>query len=385
MRPFVIAAALLSFFLCVCGVLVTAPQALRGRVDFRQLYTAGYMVRSGHERQLYDFDATEKIQNQVVSPAEGALPFNHLAYESLLFAPFSFLKYRTAYVAFFLLNLALLLTAFRTLRPYLGPLAEVWTFLPAAAFACFLPVALALTQGQDSILLLALMIYATRALDRGGDLRAGVFVGLTLFKFQYGLPIALLFLVWRRWRFLLGFASTAAAVTGISLWLTGLDGFVCYLHSLTEMSSRFSSTYGARYGIRPDLMPNLRGLTQAVVHGSPFVTLAITAAVSAFVLIWAATKRPSLPLALLAAVLVSYHHLITDTTMMILPAGLALGASMSPTSKKSTPLAVLAALIFLAPAPLLLAGVRFYLLAIPILALFLVWDGRYALGLSRQG
>ena len=385
MRPFVIGAALLSFFLCVCGVLVTAPQALRGHVDFRQLYTAGYMVRSGHERQLYDFDATEKFQNQVVSPAEGALPFNHLAYESLLFAPFSFLKYRTAYVAFFLLNLALLLTAFRTLRPYLSPLEEVWTFLPAAAFACFLPVALALTQGQDSILLLALMIYATRALDRGGDLRAGVFVGLTLFKFQYGLPIALLFLVWRRWRFLLGFASTATAVTGISLWLTGWDGFVSYLHSLTEMSSRFSSTYGARYGIRPDLMPNLRGLTQAVVHGSPFVTLAITAAVSAFVLIWAATKRPSLPLALLAAVLVSYHHLITDTTMMILPAGLALGASMSPTSKKSTPLAVLAALIFLAPAPLLLAGARFYLLAIPILALFLVWDGRYALGLSRQG
>ena len=364
---------------------MTAPQALRGHVDFRQLYTAGYMVRSGHERQLYDFDATEKFQNQVVSPAEGALPFNHLAYESLLFAPFSFLKYRTAYVAFFLLNLALLLTAFRTLRPYLSPLEEVWTFLPAAAFACFLPVALALTQGQDSILLLALMIYATRALDRGGDLRAGVFVGLTLFKFQYGLPIALLFLVWRRWPFLLGFASTATAVTGISLWLTGWDGFVSYLHSLTEMSSRFSSTYGARYGIRPDLMPNLRGLTQAVVHGSPFVTLAITAAVSAFVLIWAATKRPSLPLALLAAVLVSYHHLITDTTMMILPAGLALGASMSPNSEKSTPLAVLAALIFLAPAPLLLAGVRFYLLAIPILALFLVWDGRYALGLSRQG
>jgi hypothetical protein len=376
-KPFVVAATLLSLFLCVCGILVTVPEALRGHIDFRQLYTAGYMVRSGHGSELHDFDAAEKFQNAVVGPAEGSLPFNHLAYESLLYAPFSLLPYRAAYVAFFAFNLAILAVVFFTLKPYLEGLREVWSFLPAATFLCFLPVTLALTEGQDSIILLALMICATRAFDRGDDLEAGAFVALTLFKFQYGVPIALLFLVWRRWRFLAGFALTAAAVTGISLWLTGGQGFIAYLHTLTEMSSRFSPAFGARYGIHPDLMPNLRGFVQAIAHSSTSTTNIVIAVSSALVLIWAATRRPSLPLALVAAILVSYHHLITDTTMMILPAGLALAAAKSPGSARPTLLAVLAAVVLLAPAPLLLAGVRFYLLALPMLALLLAWDGTY--------
>ena len=290
-KPFVVAATLLSLFLCVCGILVTVPEALRGHIDFRQLYTAGYMVRSGHGSELHDFDAAEKFQNAVVGPAEGSLPFNHLAYESLLYAPFSLLPYRAAYVAFFAFNLAILAVAFFTLKPYLEGLREVWSFLPAATFLCFLPVTLALTEGQDSIILLALMICATRAFDRGDDLEAGAFVALTLFKFQYGVPIALLFLVWRRWRFLAGFALTAAAVTGISLWLTGGQGFIAYLHSLTEMSSRFSPAFGARYGIHPDLMPNLRGFVQAIAHSSTSTTNIVIAVSSALVLIWAATRR----------------------------------------------------------------------------------------------
>src|SRR4029077_6246256 len=135
-----------------------------------------------------------------------------------------------------------------------------------------------------------------------------------------GLPVALLFLIWRRWRFLLGFAASAAAMVGTSLVLTGINGFFAYLHSLTEMSSSFSSTYGLRYGIHPNLMPNLRGLVQALALGPTPTAFHITAVLSLLVLIWAATRRPSLPLAVLAAILVSYHHLISDTTMVILPA-----------------------------------------------------------------
>ena len=97
------------------------------------------------------------------------MPFNHLAYESVLFAPFSLLKYRPAYFAFFALNLAILMAAFRLFTPYLGSLEQLWGFLPTATFVCFLPVALALAQGQDSIILLTLLICAARALDGGTD------------------------------------------------------------------------------------------------------------------------------------------------------------------------------------------------------------------------
>ncbi len=387
-QPLAIGATLLSLFLCVCGLIVTLPPAYRGLGDFRQLYTAGYMVRSGHAAQLHDLIAGEEFQAKIVGPAVGALPFNHLAVESVLFAPLSFLPYRIAYIVFFLLNIALLFGAFHLLQPYLTSLAEVWRPLPLAIFAAFLPVSLALTQGQDSILLLLLFAAALRHFDRNHEATAGVLVGLTLFKFQYGLPVGFLFLVWRRWRFVAGFALSGAAMLVTSLALTGLPGFVAYLNTLTEMSSQFSQTYGIRYGIHPDLMPNLRGLVQAITNDARPATPVITLALSLAVVVWTATRRPSIPLALLASILVSYHHLITDTTMMILPAGLALAGSLrANSSRKNSPrVAIVSATLFVAPALLLLADARFYLLAVGMIGLLLLWDGDYdarRLGISE--
>src|SRR5260370_16960733 len=94
-------------------------------------------------------------------------------------------------------------------------------------------------------------------------------LGLTLFKFQYALPIVFLFMIWRRWRFLLGFALSAGAVISISLWITGLAGFVSYTHSLVEMSAKFSSVFSDRYGIRPQFMPNFKALPLLFAIGFP--------------------------------------------------------------------------------------------------------------------
>jgi hypothetical protein len=375
-RPFVIALAFVLLFLSACGMLLGIPIALSGKADFRQLYTAGYMLRTGHRGQLYDYEQTEAFQNKVVTPAEGALPFNHLAYEALLYAPLSVLKYRTAYMVFFGVNLVVLAAAFWMMRPYLSSLQEIWKLLPAAIFICFLPVALALLQGQDSIMLLALMIAAAVMVDRGEDFQGGVLLGLTLFKFQYALPIVLLFMVWRRWRLVTGFAFSAAAVVGLSLWITGWAGFVSYAHSLVEMSAKFSTVYSDRYGIRPMFMPNVRGLAYMVANGSSLATHAMTLALSGLVLLWTAIRRPSLPLALLAALLVSYHQLISDTSLIVLPLGWALSASMAGKGNNTVRITAIAGIIFGAPAVLLLAGDRFYLLALPVMALIAVWNGQ---------
>jgi hypothetical protein len=56
---------------------------------------------------------------------------------------------------------------------------------------------------------------------------------------------------------------------------------------------------------------------------------------------------------------------------------LALAAAMSPQTARPKLLAAMAAIVLLAPAPLLLANVRFYLLAIPMLGLLLAWNGQY--------
>jgi len=381
-RPFVIAFAFLLFFLSVSGVFLGIPIALSGKADFRQLYTAGYMVRTGHRSQLYDYEQAGEFQSRVVSPAVGALPFNHLAYESLLYAPLSFLRYRAAYVLFFAFNLTVLAGSFWMLRPYVTPLRDLWTFLPIAIFACFLPITLALLQGQDSIILLALMIFATVMIDRGGDFKAGMLLALTLFKFQYAAPVVLLFMVWRRWRFISGFAVSAVVVISLSVWITGWGGFVSYVHALLEMSAKFSPVYSDLYGIRPQFMPNLRGLAYMVANGSSLATHIIVLALSGVVLIWAATRQASLPLALLAALLVSYHGLISDMSLIVLPFSWALSGSLARNGHDAVRIAAIAATIFGGPTALLLAGDRFYLLALPVMALILAWNGQRPLLLA---
>ncbi len=375
-RPLVITVAFLMLFVSVAGVLLTVPLGRSGYVDFRHLYTAGYMVRTGHAADVYDYALYAKFQSDVVGPAEGALPFNHLAYEALVYTPFSLLSYRYAYFAFFAVNLFVLIAAIRMIRPRLSALALVWPHLPTAIVVCFLPVAIALIEGQDSLILLALFAAAIAAWYAEEDLMAGSLVGFTLFKFQYAVPIVLLFLIWRRWRFLAGFAISGSAVVGISVWLTGVAGFVAYVKSLIAMSAKYSSANGVLYGIHPDGMPNLRGIAYMLTSGSVAATHWIVLVGSAVVMIWGALKRPSLPGALLAAMLVSYHQVIADSSLLALPVGLIVAGSVREIStRKGYLVLVLACVAIVAPTFLLFANTRFYLLVLPVAGLFGLWNG----------
>ena len=376
-RPFVVAAAFLLFFVAASGVFLTYPLAMAGHVDFRHLYTAGYMVRTGHGAELYDHQRNEELQNRLVGTAEGDLTFNHLAYESLVYAPFTYFSYRTAYLAFFAVNLMVLAGTIRMLWPYFSPLGEIWSLLPGAMVLCFFPVAIALLEGQDSLILLSLMVASLVAMDRQKESLAGMFLGLTLFKFQYALPIAFLYLVWRRWRFLAGFAASGVMVAGVSLWLTGLSGMAKYLPYLLSMSAHFSAANGARQGIHPEGMANLRGLVNALAGGSSPAAFLVTVGLSIIVITWAGLRRPSLPGALLAASLVSYHHVISDTSLLVLPLGLLLSRWTRASGPREARLGALVVATFLGASALLFVGAQYYLLATPLLVLFALWDGTY--------
>lgn len=84
------------------------PGAMHGHSDFRHLYAAAYMIRIGDRGELYSYGAEQKFQDRLVSPEEIALPFNHLAYEALLFLPYSYVSYRAGYFLFLLTNTTLL-------------------------------------------------------------------------------------------------------------------------------------------------------------------------------------------------------------------------------------------------------------------------------------
>src|SRR5882724_3155727 len=224
------------------GWITFFPAALlHGHADFRQLYAAGYMVRTGHAGELYDIRSQQQFQDVLVGNDERALPFIRPAYQALLFVPFSLLPYRTAYVAFLAVNLVLLAMTFWILRPNMRNLSRVWQGLPVFVFLVFYPIALALMQGQDSVLLLLLLAAALVALEQGQERRAGILVALGLFKMQIVIPIALLFLLWRRWRFLAGCALSASLVSLISLSVVGSAQTVVFARSLVSVGAGLSA------------------------------------------------------------------------------------------------------------------------------------------------
>lgn len=364
------------------------PPALHGFDDFRQLYTGGYMLRTGHGGELYDYDTQERFEESLIpSGRHFMLPIDHLAFEELLFAPLSLLPYRAAYWVFMAFNGGLVILCAWLLRHRLKlePAQWKWLLAPLLLLA-FFPIARAMEKGQDSVLMLTLLVAALWALDRGKEWMAGLLVGVGLFKFQIVVPIALLFLVWRRWRFFAGFSASAMAAALVSLGLVGIGGIKEYARMLVSMSVRLTS--GAdihRYATQPRDMMNLRGLMTALLDGrmSHGSVQFLIAACSVIVLVAAATRRPSLPLAIAAASLVSYHFIVHDGSVLFLVIAAVLWSASFWNSAGGI-------VLLLAPLCASILG-RNYLAAVPLLGVFLLMlrsgseDGEFAVGVSPSG
>ena len=351
------------------------PAALSGHADFRQLYTAGFMLRTGDRHLIYDPQAQMSAQNALVSREQTILPFNHLAYEAVGFAPLSLISYRNAYFVFLAFNSLLLFFAMFALDQAVTLGKQVF-----ALCICFLPVAIALMQGQDSIVLLALFASAYLALHRRNDLLAGALIGLGMFKFQLVLPIAFLFLCWRKWRFVASFA-TAAVITIIgSILLVGWTQMLVYAHSLSAMSAGLASKADqAIYGISPGAMPNLRGLAFGI-FGKLLESRSqhlLIFGFSGLVLLWAAKQKPrtsaaAFEFAIIASSIVSYHLLPHDWSVLLVPLS-ALAAKGWKFLEFRSGLLIASAMVFLSPLLLILGRDYFFLGGIPLLALLYFW------------
>ena len=360
------------------------PKALRGHADFRQLYVAGYMVRTGHRTQLYDYAAQTYFQNTLVSNDERALPFIRPAYQALMFVPFSLLPYRTAYLGFLLLNVLLLALAFLILQPRLRGLSRVWPGLPPALFLGFYPVALALMQGQDSILLLALLAAALVSLERNRDLTAGALAGVGLFKFQIVVPIVLLFLLWRRWRFVKGFMFSAILVGLLSFITSGWAETVVFVHSLLSVGAGLPAVPGEiNFPLRINIMANLRGLIYGLASlRAPQRWLQVTTLLLSSIVVISVRARgrqqrggDALVLAITAGVVVSYYLFIHDLSILLIPIVLTLDRFISrngtgePFGRAA---AAISALLFVAPMCIFVIPAHFYLVSVLICAFLFV-------------
>jgi hypothetical protein len=346
------------------------PSVRAGAIDFRTFYTTGHMLRTG--TPIYDYEAEKSAQSTLVSPNLYALPFMFPPYAALLFVPLALGSYLTGYVLFFALNLCFCGLALAVMRPYTASLDGLWRPLTPLLFLSFMPLGITLMFGQVSILLLLLYCACFAALQSGKPFLAGILLSVALIKFQIALPVALLFLIWRQWRFLAGFLSGAFVLALISIRITGVKVLESYGHSLFFMSHEASSAAGeARYAMFSAQMPNLYGFFHSISRGAPW-GLALTILSSLLVLLWAARQKPSLPLALLAGILVSYHLYLYDLTLLLLPMSLVFNKNMdsSPHGREK---GSLYASVFLGLSSLWGAFIVFddhYLVAIPVAVLF---------------
>src|SRR5205807_891880 len=113
----------------------------------------------------------------------------------------------------------------------------------------------------------ACLCAALVCLQRGRDLSAGLLVGLGLFKIQIVIPIALVFLFWRRWRFSAGFAMATFVLAAISIIIAGWVQTVVFVRSLLSVGAVIDPTDPIKFPLRITLMANLRGLIAGLFAG----------------------------------------------------------------------------------------------------------------------
>lgn len=360
--------------------LALLPRALRGDADFRQLYAAGHMLRAGHAHELYDHVAQMRHQADLF-PDEPFLPFIRPAFQALVFVPLSVLRYRDAYLVFLATNLLMLVAIYRLLRPWLGNFALRWRWFPICFFFSFLPISIAVIQGQDTILLLAILAVVARLLDCNKNFLAGATLALGLFKLQIVVPIALLFLIWRRWRFFFGFFASSVVLASISVFVTGPAQAAQFLRLTLRVGASAALFEPSQALLRVNHMPNLRGLLYGLFHASLLdtylqsLTIAGCAALFLFLVFrWRPAPRASdaLRLAVLAVVVLSYYLLIHDLTIALLPLAMALNHSFRLTESSSLTErseAWAALIAFIAPVYMLFGYEHMYLLSLPFLVL----------------
>ena len=352
----------------------------KGYSDFTIYYCAGTIVRRGLGHQLYDNVTQFKVQREFspeVAIRLDALPYNHPPFEAALFTPLAYFSYPFAFGLWALANLAMLMGLPFIVLPELRQLQNHPSWFFVLASLGYFPIFFNLLQGQDAILLLFLYALSFVCLKKSRDVFAGGWLALGLFKPHLVLPFLFLLLVQGRKKVLYGFVPVAAALALLSGVIVGWQGLLRYPRYVLQLEDTM-----ARGAIMPSDMPNLRGILYLLLHGNSCVGV-VTLLLSAAVLLMAAWRCRAgttlfdlkFSLAAVTTVLVSYHVLGYDLSMLMLPVLLLTNELLAGGEVRGLPdsLSVTAiALLFFSPLQLLLLtrGNHLALMGWSVLSLF---------------
>jgi Glycosyltransferase family 87 len=302
---------------------------VQGYGDFASFYTAGQIVRSGQSQRLYDPATQWRVQQQFASTVrirKGPLPYIRPPFEALLFLPLAYLAYPTAYLVWMALKVIILLTLPLLLPlpvPDKGAISHAVMMLVSLSF---FPVAFDLIQGQDSLLLLLILVLSLKFLLRHADLACGAVLALGMFKFHLVIPLLAIFVLRRRLKIAVGFAAVASSLFIISLGMVNWSGLLAYPRYLWELNL----APGLGMVPKQQNMPNVRGLMTILQGNAPPPAgghWLLAAVVILGIIIgswyWRGNDRRSILLAFSFAIVVtlvtSYYANSYDLSLLLLP------------------------------------------------------------------
>jgi len=169
---------------------------------------------------------------------------------------------------------------------------------------------------------LFLYVLAFVCLKKDRDAIAGAWLALGLFKPHLVLPFVLLLLVQGRKKLLYGILPVAAVLALTSAAIVGREGMKLYPAYVTHLEETL-----ARGAIVPPDMPNLRGALDLFLSGAPhMVTVVLVTSLGLFLCTALICRRigtnlfdPKFSLAGVTTVLVSYHAMMYDLSLLMLP------------------------------------------------------------------
>jgi len=286
------------------------------------------MVAGGDGARVYDLDAERSYDQALGTEVEDgrqrklSLPFVFAPFVLALFLPLAALPYQQAELAWYIGNVAVLLSVPLLLRRHIKPRIVMLCLLVSP---CFVPAVLALLQGQPSPLILLFFALMYLDLCAGRDLRAGCWLALAAIKPQLVIPALAALLVWKNWRALAGFTAAAVSLLALSAGLVGWHATLGYPRALLT----FTQLQAQSGGEHTEGMPNLRGLISAMLENKvSSLALSGVSAVAALVLVVAVmlvlrldhrTTAASMSLLVIATLLASHHAYLHDATLLLLP------------------------------------------------------------------
>ncbi|MGH9547274.1 MAG: glycosyltransferase family 87 protein [Terriglobales bacterium] len=203
--------------------------------DFLHFYTLGSLALRGRGDLLYDMRAQAELAHDLVAQAPNSLYVPLYGPQvSLFFAPFARLTYGWALAAWLAVNVLVYAFCCRAVWKNCPSLQEYrWTVvILAIAFPGFFHL---LAWGQTSGLALLCFTLAYLALRRDRTLLAGLAIGSLIFKPQLGLAAAVVFLLAREWKVVVGAVGAASIQLGLAWMHYGTGVMRTYLHALTHL------------------------------------------------------------------------------------------------------------------------------------------------------